>query len=131
MSLQDIDDFASAIHESARMLSPGGRLCVAIVHPLNSAGEFVGDDAGSPFVIEGSYLDSSWYTDDVGREGLELTFVSAHRPIEAYVDAIAGAGLLIERLREPKLPDGAYVGGHSARWQRIPLFLHLRAVKPG
>ena len=36
MSLQDIDDFAGAVRESARVLEAGGRLCLAIVHPLNS-----------------------------------------------------------------------------------------------
>lgn len=45
MSLQDIDDFAGAIRESARVLSRGGRLCMAIVHPLSSAGDFAGADA--------------------------------------------------------------------------------------
>lgn len=130
MSLQDVDDYTGAIGESGRVLAPGGRLCVAIVHPLNSSGAFAGGEAESPFVIEGSYLDSSWHADTVDRDGLEMTFVSAHRPVEAYADALSAAGLLIERLREPKLPAGGEVGPHSARWRRIPLFLHLRAVKP-
>jgi SAM-dependent methyltransferase len=130
MSLQDIDDFRGAILESARVLSPGGRLCIATVHPLNSAGDFAGDDADSPFVIDGSYLDSSWHADEVERDGLKMTFVSEHRPIDAYTDALADAGLLIERLRELRLPAGAEVGPHSPRRRRIPLFLHLRAVKP-
>jgi hypothetical protein len=59
-----------------------------------------------------------------------MTFVSSHRPIDAYSDAVGDAGLLIERLRELRLPDGTYDTLRSARWRRIPLFLHLRAVKP-
>jgi ubiquinone/menaquinone biosynthesis C-methylase UbiE len=31
MSLQDIDDLGGALREAARVLSPGGRLCLAIV----------------------------------------------------------------------------------------------------
>jgi len=112
------------------VLEPGGRLCLAIVHPLNSAGRFDGEEAESPFVIDGSYLDPSYYADDVVRDGLEITFVSAHRPLQAYTEAIAGAGLLIERLREPAVPERAIAKLRARRWRRLPLFLHVRALKP-
>ena len=130
MSLQDVEDFDGAIREAARVLEPEGRFCVAIVHPLNSAGRFEGDRADSPFTIADSYLDRSYYADNVLRDGLELDFVSAHRPLEAYAEALAGAGLVIERLREPALPESGVTRPDSRRWQRIPLFLHLRARKP-
>jgi SAM-dependent methyltransferase len=129
MSLQDIEDYAGAIKETARVLDAGGRFCLAIVHPFNSAGQFEGDGADSPFVLRGSYLDSSYYADNVVRDGLEIDFVSAHRPLEAYTEAIADAGLLVERLREPALPERAVGLERSRRWQRVPLFLHVRAVK--
>src|SRR6476469_6924534 len=61
MSLQDIDDFEGAIREAARVLEPRGRLCIAIVHPVNSAGLFAAREADSPFTITGSYLDSYHY----------------------------------------------------------------------
>jgi SAM-dependent methyltransferase len=130
MSLQDMDDLEGAIAEAGRMLAPGGSFCLAVVHPLNSAGEFVGDDATSPFVIEGSYLGDSFFTDLLERDGELLRLESAHRPIERYAEALADAGLLIDRLREPRLPESAFRNDRAARWTRIPLFLHLRAVKP-
>jgi hypothetical protein len=69
---------------------------------VNSAGEFAGDAADSPFVIGGSYLgQSSFYEDNVVRAGLEMTFVSAHRPLQAYTDAINDAGIVIERFARP------------------------------
>ena len=41
------------------------------------------------------------------------------------------AGLLIEAIREPKAPDELVAGQPGKqRWQRIPLILQLRAVKP-
>src|SRR5262245_10731616 len=40
MSLQDIDDMVAGVREVARVLEPGGRFCVAIVHPINSARTF-------------------------------------------------------------------------------------------
>ena len=130
MSLQDVDDYERAMGEAARVLVPSGRLCLAVVHPLNSAGSFEGDDADSPFVIRDSYLESSYYRDNVVRDGLEMKFVSAHRPLQAYSDALARAGFLIERLRETDVPEEAIRRPGSRRWQRLPLFLHVRALKP-
>ena len=130
MSLQDVDQMAAAIEEAARVLETGGRLCLAIVHPLNSAGRFRGDEPDSPFTVEGSYLNSSFYEDNVVRGGLEMTFVSAHRPLSAYTEALADSGLLIERLREPPVPEHAMTTPPNSRWGRVPLFLHLRALKP-
>jgi SAM-dependent methyltransferase/predicted enzyme related to lactoylglutathione lyase len=130
MSLQDVDDLEGAVSEAARVVEPGGRLGLAVVHPFNSAGRFAREAADSPFVVEGSYLERFRYADELVRDGLEITFVSEHRPIQAYADALASAGLLVERLRETDVPDPAIVRPRSRRWQRIPLFLHVRAVKP-
>lgn len=129
MSLQDVDDLRGAIREAARVLEPRGHFCFAIVHPLNSAGAFEGDAPDSPFVIDGSYLEESFYEDNVARSGLEMTFVSAHRPLHAYADAITDAGMLIERLHEPAIPGHALTRPSSRRWQRLPLFLHGRAIR--
>lgn len=131
MSFQDVDDLAGAIGSAARVLVPGGRLCLAIVHPLNSAGGWVERTAESPFVIEGSYLDEFVYTDELSpRDGLTMRFVSKHRPLQAYTEELARQGLLVERLREPRLPETVRRAEHTPRWRRLPLFLHLRAVKP-
>jgi SAM-dependent methyltransferase len=123
MSLQDIDDMAGAVREAARVLVDGGLLCLAVVHPLNSAGEFEsrGDDAA--FVIRGTYLDESYYSDRVERDGYEMEFASMHRPLEAYARALADSGFVIEDLREPKTVLA------TRRWTRIPLFLYIRAAQ--
>ncbi len=131
MSLQDIDDLASAVDEIGRVLQPGGRVCLAIVHPLNSAGRFLDDDPASPFVIDGSYLEPSFYEDVVERAGHRVTFPSIHRPLQSYVDALADAGFLVERMREPAVPEAAVLEPRSLRWRRLPLFLHLRAIRTG
>jgi SAM-dependent methyltransferase len=129
LSLQDVDDLDGAIREVARVLAPDGRLCAAVVHPLNSAADPRADSADAPMVISGSYLDVSYYADNVLRDGLEMTFVSAHRPIEVYARAITDAGMLIERLREPPVPEDGITTARGRFWRRFPLFLHLRSVK--
>ena len=66
------------------------------------------------------------YADRVERDGLVMTFSSVHRPQEAVFAALEAAGLVTERLVE--VADDTAPPGD--RWQRIPLFLHLRVVKP-
>lgn len=116
MCLHDVDDLDGAVREIARVLEPGGVACLSVVHPLNSAGRF---EKHGRFVIRGSYLESFRYSDTVQRGELAMTFESQHRPISAYFDAFAAAGLVVESLREPATP------GHDS-WRRLPLFLHLR-----
>jgi hypothetical protein len=65
------------------------------------------------------------------QDGLQLTFHSEHRPIEAYSRALESASLLIEAIREVGAPDEVVAAEpDKRRWQRIPIFLHIRAVKP-
>jgi SAM-dependent methyltransferase len=130
MSLHDMRTMCASVREVARVLEPGGRFCLAIVHPINSAGRFETIDADSPFVIRGTYLGAFDYADTVEREGLSMTFHSRHRPLEHYFLALENSELLIEALREPNIPDHAALSEQSRRWQRIPLFLHLRARRP-
>ena len=132
ISLHDINAMPAAVREAARVLQPGGRFCLAIVHPINSAGRFdtTTADEPAPFVIKGSYLATVDYSDAVERDGLSMTFHSQHRPIESYFLALEEAGLLVEALREPKVPDRVVKSDRGRRWQRVPLFLHLRARRP-
>jgi SAM-dependent methyltransferase len=131
MCLHDIDDLAGATAEISRVLARGGRLCAAVVHPVNSAGSFQGRAPDAPFVITGSYSDPAPVADTVDRDGVRLTFHSEHRPIEAYSRALETAGLLIEAIREAGASAGTAAGDPARRrWTRIPLFLHLRAVRP-
>jgi len=68
--------------------------------------------------------------DTVERDGLTMTFHSEHRPVEAYFMALEKAGLLVEALREPGVPESAIHSEEGRRWRRVPLFLHLRALRP-
>lgn len=129
MSLQDMENMPTAVAECARVLEPGGRFCLAVVHPLNSAGRFASREADAPFVIDGSYLDESPYVESLERDGLEMTFVSVHRPLQSYANALDHAGLAIERIREPSVPRYPGENESTARWRRLPLFLHVRARK--
>jgi len=131
MSLHDMDQMPDAVAEAARVLDRGGRLCLAIPHPVSSAGSFTSRDGAAPFTIAGSYLDPApddWVFE---RGGIRVAFHSERRPLEAYGRALETAGLLIEAIREPRAPDELVARDPAQRrWQRIPMFLHARAVKP-
>jgi hypothetical protein len=127
MSLHDIDALPAAVREIARVLDRGGRLCLAIVHPINSSGRFETSEADSPFIIKGDYLQTFRYSDSIERDGLAMTFHSQHRPLETYFLALEDAGLVVDALREPGVPEHAITMARQRRWQRLPLFMHMRA----
>lgn len=124
MSLQDMDDMTGAVREIARVLEPGGGLCLAVVHPINSArGSTRRPEHDGPFAIQNDYFASRRYADTVERDGLRMTFHSLHLPLEGYFGALEAAGLHTEAVREPRPNNGS-------PWDRFPLFLHIRARKP-
>lgn len=130
MSLGDIDDMTGAVSEAGRALEPGGQFCFAIVHPLTSAGRFEDGDTSASFIIEESYMEARRFGGRFERAGLAMTFTGEHRPISAYSRALEDAGFSITALRE-LTPDDEHVADMPkvARRRRIPLYLHVRAVR--
>jgi hypothetical protein len=60
----------------------------------------------------------------------QVRAVGFPRPLQAYAGALEAAGLLTAAIREVTAPDDAAADDPAVlRWQRIPLFLHLRAAK--
>jgi SAM-dependent methyltransferase len=119
MSLHDMDDPAHAIAESARVLEPGGRLCAAIIHPLNRS-----DDGLA------GYFEHRRVADQIERNGLKMTFETIDRPLEYYTRALEHAGFVVEALREPRADDAAVQAEATlAPAARRPFFLHLRCLR--
>jgi SAM-dependent methyltransferase len=115
MSLLDMDDFDGAVGEIGRVLRPGGRLCMAVVHPFASAQD-VGTMHTGVFRVSEPYLEQRRYTDRVDRDGVAMTFTSMHRPLGVYTSALFANGMAITALTE---------GGNGT----VPWLLALRADK--
>jgi SAM-dependent methyltransferase len=115
MSLHDMPDPASVINETARVLSPGGRLCVAIVHPLNRSAEALAH-----------YFSERRFSEAVTRNDLTMTFVGVDRPLEDYTRPLAAAGFVIEHLREPRASTASVQAAPELAPAALkPFFLHL------
>ncbi len=122
LAVMNFDDPAAVISEIARVLRPGGRLWLSVLHPVNSWG-----DAG-----DAGYFQATVYAEELVRDGARITFHDTHRPLGEYLGALEAAGFLLEAVREP-VPDDAHVADHpdAARWLTRPSFLHVRARLDG
>jgi SAM-dependent methyltransferase len=106
-SLMDILDMPRAIAEAARVMKPGGRLGMCVVHPFTDGAR------------RGNYLTSREVADPFEKGGLSITFYGLTHPLEAYFKALESAGLVVDTLREPAGPEPP--------WDEQPMFLMLRA----
>ena len=118
MSLHDMADPGAVIHELARVLAPGGVLCIAIVHPLNRPAAHFED-----------YFGEHRFTEALTREGLTMTFEGVDRPLESYTRPLCESGFVIDDLREPRpTADVTRRFPELAPAAEKPFFLHLRCA---
>jgi SAM-dependent methyltransferase len=131
MSLMNVDDLDGVVAEAGRVLERGGRMCIAVLHPLFAAGTWTdAESAESSFTLD-DYFNGPTKVSLSERDGIQVTFYDRPIPLSRYAAALEKAGLLIEVLREP-VPSDDFVRQfpRAVRQRRIPIYLHLRAVKP-
>lgn len=78
-----------------------------LAHGANSAGHFAAGpgETTRPFVVDELWFERRTIADNCERDGFTMTFDSAHRPLNAYRDALAEARFHIEAIREVGDPD--------------------------
>jgi SAM-dependent methyltransferase len=131
MTLMNVDDLDGVVAEAARVLERGGRLCAAVLHPLFAAGQWTDpESADSSFTVD-DYFNGPTKVLESNRDGIRVTFYDRPIPLSRYAAALERAGLPVEALREPT-PADDYVREfpRAMRLRRIPIYLHVRAVKP-
>jgi SAM-dependent methyltransferase len=106
----DMDDYAGAVREAARVLVPGGRFVHVGLHPC-FVGPFVRHTSEDlvPVLYPG-YRDSGWTDDGPGLgEGLRRLVGTHHRPLAALLQELADSGLVLRRFEEPGDADYPHV----------------------
>jgi ubiquinone/menaquinone biosynthesis C-methylase UbiE len=137
MMLEYVDDIDGAFREAHRLLKPDGFVALSIVHPMRNMSVKYETEDGEELRIISGYLQrgviewSGWIM--VDEDGGDIPCKSHRRTIEDYVEALAGAGFLIEAMREPDAsPEGWAINARDCREnQHCPNFLLMKAVKRG
>lgn len=124
MTLMDCLDLDNVIQAIAKLLTSAGTLVATITHPWFwplywGYQQEVWFDYNKEVVLQGPFGTSFEMTDCI------TTHV--HRPLAAYMDALAQAGFVIDRLDEP-LPREDVQELFGERWE-FPRFLALRAQR--
>ncbi|SIQ04535.1 MULTISPECIES: class I SAM-dependent methyltransferase [unclassified Bosea (in: a-proteobacteria)] len=145
MSLMDMPHQDRALAEAARVLKPGGFLQFSILHPCFAPPyrKVLREEDGTIRAIEvGRYFDGVDGEIETWRFGAAPAEVKAsaqpfrvprfHRTLSEWVALIVAAGLSIEHMGEPRVDAAtAEAQPYLADTHIAPLFLHIRARKPG
>jgi len=130
--IEHVDALEETLGEIARVLRPGGRLAWFLNHPLfqTPGSGWIDDHMVDPpeqYWRVGPYLDEEVNIEPV-EPGVHIRFV--HRSLSTYVNALADAGLFIERMEEPPPPAGFLDRAPEYREaQSIPRLLYLRCAR--
>jgi ubiquinone/menaquinone biosynthesis C-methylase UbiE len=132
MSFMDVEDYAAAVSEVARVLRLDGELHMSITHPCfqTRVSKWMKDEAGkaSFFIVDHYFARAAW-EERMSRE-FRRPVLRRHRPLEDYMTAPIQAGLVLTKFHEP-CPSDEDLKKSSRFWklQRIPYFLFLKWTK--
>lgn len=135
MAVQDTSDPAACLAGAARLIRPKGRIVFSVPHPATDTPvrDWIRDDQRRKLALKvDRYFDTgpavcSWTMD---RLAYHWTTPCWRRTLEEWSAMIADAGLVIERMLEPRPgPEVLAVRPELDDCARLPYFLIFRAVR--
>lgn len=123
-SANDIEDIATAFTEAARVLRPGGRLMMMVLHPCLY--ERPGDDWPDAYYRTRPVM----HLFDVAGQKAPRPVEAWLRPLSAYFEAFNTAGLTVADIREPRPSEAQMADAWWCRAWNRPMFALLIARKP-
>jgi SAM-dependent methyltransferase len=138
LSVQDMDPLDDVLRSAAWVLRPGGRMVLLMTHPAFRVPRQSGWGFDEGRKLQYRRVDRYLTPLDVpmkqvtGQRG--GVTISRHRPISAYINALAASNLLIDYMEEIPVGEADVKGKKRSKAERmadaeIPLFLALRARK--
>ncbi len=124
MALMDIPELAPTCQAVARILKADGWFVFAILHPCYNtpaSGELATPEGWVRTV--GDYFAEGYWRSDA-RTGPPGKVGAYHRTLSTYVNALADAGLALERISEP--PATANLAERRPVWAEVPAVLVAR-----
>jgi ubiquinone/menaquinone biosynthesis C-methylase UbiE len=130
LSIQDMNPLKTVVTSAAYALRRGGSIAIVMTHPCfripRQSGWGYEDERKLQYRRIDRYLTPLNIPMKQHKRGTTISF---HRPISAYINALAEVGLLVDKLDEIT----TYQRGENRAAQRandeIPLFMGLRARK--
>jgi 2-polyprenyl-3-methyl-5-hydroxy-6-metoxy-1,4-benzoquinol methylase len=142
LSIQNVTPLSPIWQACHAALVPGGRLVIAMMHPcfrvLRKSGWHWDEATAVQTRTVTDYLTSSkaeiqMKPGEASVGGAGVTTTSFHRPLQAYVNTLSNAGLLIDHMSEwpshRKPPAGIRFAALDKARREIPLFMAIRARK--
>jgi ubiquinone/menaquinone biosynthesis C-methylase UbiE len=138
LAIQNIHPLPPVCEGVARLLEPGGRFVIAMMHPCFRGPKATSwrwdQQAGVQYRRVDRYLvpRKEPIVTHPGSAPDEYTW-TFHRPLQAYVSALSKAGLFVDALEEwpshKVSTSGPRAPAENKAREEIPMFLALRAVK--
>lgn len=129
MMLMDCEDLFGTVKEISRVLKPGGKVFVSVLHPCFNGGNirWTGGDDETKVVVEDYFSPKEW---EAFIGGISSPVIFRHRTLEEYVKVFIQNDLRIVDMNEP-LPTNEQVEKSSriGRLLKIPMFLFMELRK--